>query len=472
MVLAMVPLAVPGLLLCGRRNVRCDDWSTYAHDNARSAVTSGALRLPLTRAWQYRSRVRPRPAWDEPATWDGWNKVHDLRNRVDFDKAMHVAVTADSVYFGSSVDGRVYCLDASTGQARWAFFTEAPIRLAPTLYSGRVFAGSDDGYLYCLNADDGSLSWKQRIAPADRRLPADGWMVSLWPVRAGVAVDQDVVFCGAGIFPTEGIYLCAVDADSGDVLWRQSQEDLPLQGYILASTRYLFVPTGRGGPVVFDRADGRRVRTLDEGRGTFALLSQGTLFTNAGRDGRHLIATADEGGEQLAFFAGNHMIAEHGIAYLQAKNHLMALHRSRYLELVRQHNDLAARHEVLQKEIHEGKQNGDKPAVQRLQAQSADVDRQMADRKQQMKSCALWKTDVDGAFSMILADQILLAGGAGRVDAWDCESGRHLWQDTVDGRAYGLAAAHGRLIVSTDAGSLHCFGTPAQTARVAAEENP
>ena len=57
----------------------------------------------------------------------------------------HLAVAADCVYFGSSADDKVYCLDARDGQVRWTFFTEGPVRLAPTVVGERVYAGSDDG---------------------------------------------------------------------------------------------------------------------------------------------------------------------------------------------------------------------------------------------------------------------------------------------------------------------------------------
>ena len=43
-----------------------------------------------------------------PEVFDG----KDLFDRVRFDDALHVAVVGGRVYFGSSVDHRVYCLEA------------------------------------------------------------------------------------------------------------------------------------------------------------------------------------------------------------------------------------------------------------------------------------------------------------------------------------------------------------------------
>ena len=62
-----------------------------------------------------------------------------------------------AVFFGSSVTGKVYALDAATGDVRWTFFAEGPVRFAPTVVDKKVYFGSDDGYAYCLDAKDGKL---------------------------------------------------------------------------------------------------------------------------------------------------------------------------------------------------------------------------------------------------------------------------------------------------------------------------
>ena len=128
-----------------------------------------------------------RRAWTEPEgrTIEG----NDLYDRVRFDDAFQVAVVGDNVYFGSSVDHKVYCLDAASGLERWSFFTGAAVRLAPTVVDGRVYAGSDDGYVYCLDAAGGELIWKFRPGPAEEWFLGRGEMISRWPVRTGVLVD-------------------------------------------------------------------------------------------------------------------------------------------------------------------------------------------------------------------------------------------------------------------------------------------
>jgi hypothetical protein len=191
--------------------VNAADWPTYRHDGARSGVTSERLVPPLSQQWVFISKDAPKPAWPRPA---------EELPRMHFDDAYYVAVGGKSVYFGSSVDNKVYSLDASTGRVRWSAFTDGPIRLAPTIWKDRVFVGSDDGYVYCLKAKNGRIVWKYRASPGNEKVLGNGRMISLWPVRTGVLVDAGIVYFGAGIFPSEGIYVCALRAKDGKIVWR------------------------------------------------------------------------------------------------------------------------------------------------------------------------------------------------------------------------------------------------------------
>ena len=111
------------------------DWPTYLHDDARSGTTAEELSLPLSEAWAFKSEHPPSPAWPPPAEQDFWNKKADLPARVVFDRAFHVVSDGFFVYFGSSSDDQVRSLNLQTGELNWTFFTEGPVRLAPTLDS-------------------------------------------------------------------------------------------------------------------------------------------------------------------------------------------------------------------------------------------------------------------------------------------------------------------------------------------------
>jgi outer membrane protein assembly factor BamB len=129
-----------------------------------------------------------------------------------------------------------------------------------------VFVGSDDGSLYCLRARDGALRWRFEASEVERRLPGNGRVISYWPIRCGIVVEDETVYFGAGLFPNEGMHLFALNAPDGTVRWRRSVE-LSGQGYMLASAQRLYVPTGRTNPVRFARADGTRQGEYESGGG-------------------------------------------------------------------------------------------------------------------------------------------------------------------------------------------------------------
>ena len=237
------------------------DWPAYRGDAARSGWTAEPLPGKLALRWTYKARHAPRPAWSGRDT------------RMPFDKAYHTVVAGKTLFFGSSADGKVYALDAATGAERWAFYTGAPVRFAPVVWQGRVFVASDDGFLYCLAAGDGKVLWKRRGGPLDSRLLGNDTMISRWPARGGPAIAEGILYFAAGIWPSEGIFLYALDAATGEVKWcndtagsmylpqphggANARSGVSAQGYLVVAGDKLIVPTGRGVPAVFNRADGR-----------------------------------------------------------------------------------------------------------------------------------------------------------------------------------------------------------------------
>lgn len=224
------------------------DWPTYQHDNERSGVTDEQLNPPLELDWVYQARHAPRPAWPNPAKHDYWHYKYNLKPRVTFDKAFQVVAADGSVYFSSSADDKVYCLDASTGGERWSFFTEGPVRLAPTIGNDKLYVGSDDGWVYCLNTKNGVLLWKYKPTERQHRIPGNGRMISLWPVRSGVLIHNDIALFCAGLFPSQGVYIVTLNAKDGT---EQSKKkiDISSQGYLVVKDgKKVFTPTGRAEP--------------------------------------------------------------------------------------------------------------------------------------------------------------------------------------------------------------------------------
>lgn len=442
------------LLFCG--SSMAGDWPAYAHDIAGSRVSSEKMQLPLYEQWRHVARHGPSPAWSEPAKNNYWHRLSDLNPAVTYDRAFHVVVKGDRAYFGSSSDDKVYCLDASTGQIVWEFFTEGPVRLAPSLVGDKVYVGSDDGVVYCLDSESGKLVWKYRAVEEDRRLPGNGRMISVWPVRTVVAVDGGIAYFCSGLFPMQGAYLCAVDAASGKSVWKQ-KIDISPQGNILASKDRLYVPTGRTGPAVFERATGKPAGSIEGPGGTFALLTEDTLVSGPGR-GTGDIGVSDTGSKRsIATFTGLRMVIKGDMAYMQGREDFTALNRTRYLKLAEQISDINTRRSGIEKRL-KGMDKS-KADYKAFSEQATKLKAMTAQLNEQAKKCVLWKRPLRYPYSLIMAGDVIFAGGEGKVAAINSSDGKEMWSAAVEGNVWGLCVAGGKLFASTDKGSIHCFGS-------------
>ena len=429
------------------------DWPTYQHDYARSGVARESLLAPFTDGWVHRSRHAPRPAWRGEAKWDGYNKVYDLKSRQIFDYAYHPVIADGLLYYGSSADDKIYCLDAATGEQRWTFFTEGPVRLAPTIAEGRVFVGSDDGHAYCLEAKSGTLVWKTQLGPRDYRIPGNSRIISRWPLRTGIVIIGDLAYCAAGMFPSEGVLITAIEADTGKIKWQQKQTDLPAQGYMLASHTRLYVPAGRNNPVVLNRADGKRIRVVSGQGGTYALLTGDNLVFGPGKTGTLGFVESNQS-DQLATFKGNHMIVTPSRSFLQSDTDLSALDRSRYLDLARKRRPLKSGLGKLQDELKKVKAG---ERQRQILKDAGKLGKQLDEVQSAMQECFAWRVPSSQPLSIVLAGQTLITGGHNEVAAYSAKDGSQLWQARADGEVFGLAVADGRLYASTSKGVIHCF---------------
>jgi len=456
-----------------------EDWPTYRHDVARTGATSESLPAPLTMDWVYVPAHPPRPAWPRPAVRprEGWKQRH----RVIFDDAFQVAAVGEMIYFGSSADNKVYALDASTGKQRWSIFTGGPIRLAPTVSGSRVFVGSDDGFVYCLNARDGKLLWKVRGGPNDEQLLGHGKMISRWPIRTGVLVDDGIAYFGAGIFPHENVFLHAVRVSDGSAVWKNdtiSQEsanrnDLSPQGYWLASKDQLFVPSGRALPVAFDRTNGKLVFSREYGwrgeaaggniGGTYALLADGQIYTGTQN---HLLALDQRTGRTgFAWFPGRRLAVEGNMAYMATGQELIAMDRSEYAKASARRNSLEHRIKSLASEVRRAPTGKRRKIEQDLKAARDELDRH---RKEKIAPTVPWRVPSDCDAELILCGNMVVAGGKDKVSVFNRSNGQLVWSTKVEGLARGLAIANGRLYVSTDKGRIYCFAS----VRIAKDRNP
>ena len=171
-------------------------WPCYRHDPARTGASTTRIPTELKEVW--RAEVGGSPT--APTVAGG----------------LVLAASKDRLELAA--------LDAKTGKRRWTFTPGGPVDTPPTLHDGAVYFGCRDGWLYCLRATDGALVWRRRIAPAERRIIAFGRLESPVPVYGTVVVLNNAVYCSAGRTSEldGGIQVCAVDAASGKLLWRSS----------------------------------------------------------------------------------------------------------------------------------------------------------------------------------------------------------------------------------------------------------
>ncbi|MEK6249117.1 MAG: PQQ-binding-like beta-propeller repeat protein, partial [Planctomycetales bacterium] len=223
---------------------KTEDWPTYGRDNWRSAHANAELKLPLQLRWRRTMLHPPQPTWPPPAKQDFWHGQKNLQPRVSHDRCFHPVCVGDQVFIGSSSDDQLRCLDADTGKLIWDFFAEAPIRIAPTVVENKVLFGSDDGYVYCLNSADGKLVWKYRDQNASRWIPGNGRLINAKPIRCSIFVEGEVAYVCAGLWPSQGVQLVALDIRNGKPMGSATLPISP-QGYLKRRAGRLFAPTGR-----------------------------------------------------------------------------------------------------------------------------------------------------------------------------------------------------------------------------------
>ena len=393
------------------------DWPTLRGDAARSGYTAEAIPNQLSERWRIKLPHKPRPSWP-------------TAERMKFDRAFQPIIMGELVIFGSSADDQVYALDATTGQVAWTFFTDAPIRFAPAGWRDRIFVASDDGCLYALALKDGKLLWKHRGGPAGESVIGNERMTSKWPARGGPVVFGDVVYYAAGVWPSDGVFLHAIDAASGKVVWSNSEtgqmmmgqphggaeaySGVSAQGALVATTNRLFMPTGRAVPAAYDRATGKflyyHLQKNNQRGGSMAMAVDEFMFN----DGAFFDAEKGD----LAFELG------HGAAVSVPGG------------LVRSEGRSLTAYKW-------------KTIYQKKEGKFLELRRPFSSRLISMEHEVL---------DFIVAGSDAICGQDGRVSAIDYSRQRTVWWSApVQGKALGLAAANGRLVVSTDEGFIYCF---------------
>ncbi len=240
----------------------CDDWPMWRHDAGRTGATGMELPDAMCLQWK-REFPKPAPAFPNDS-------------RLCFDRSYEPVAAEHRIFVPSMISDSVAAFDAETGAEQWRFFADGPVRYAPLFWRKKVYFVSDDGCLYCVDVADGRLLWKFSPLEPERsgcKLLGDERFISRWPARGGPVLSGETVFFAVGIWPNEGVAVCAVNADSGKQLWVNRDcsfvkdglfdhggrwdGGLVPQGYLSVVGQKLVVPGGRSLPGFFDCATGR-----------------------------------------------------------------------------------------------------------------------------------------------------------------------------------------------------------------------
>ncbi len=456
------------MLLVHRAN--SEDWPTWRHDTSRGNSTPLQLADELHPQW-VRQLEALEPAWpDQP--------------KLDFERSYQPIVVGQRLIVPSPRNDRVICYSTRTGEQQWVFRTGGPVRFAPVAYKEKIYFGSDDGYLYCLATDTGQLQWKLRGGPGEQKLLGNARLISAWPVRGAPTISDDgVLYYSASIWPFMGVFIHAVDATSGEVLWTNDGDGsmymlqphnsnsfagVAPQGPLVIAGDYLLIPSGRSIPACYDRHTGKLIHF--------------NLAKNGKRGGGWQVACAGDvyfnGGQAFDLATGSSLGSVRGDLAFDDK-HLIHYH-TRHL-----------RYECLD--------------LSRSEVKSVET----KDRKGRPLTLTkwsipdLWEFEAPGGTAMMIAGSRLYGATENRLIAFDLpetsvmadiegedsieESGEDsdkeeataeqggeeekedaeeesqpqptvAWEKSFSGTPACLLAADDRLFVVTREGSLHCFG--------------
>jgi len=406
------------------------DWPTWRYDAGRTAAAPEALTLPLHPQW-IRRLPPAQPAW--PAS----------QYKLQFDVCSEPVAANGMLYVPSNGTDSVTAYDLSSGEERWRFYAEGPIRFAPVARDGKIWLVSDDSWLYCLRASNGALLWKFCGGPSNKKIIGNHRLISAWPARGAPVLVDDTLYFAASIWPFMGIFYYALDANTGRVLWTNSGtgsewrqqphggavsfSNLVPQGYLAAAGENLVIPGGRSTPGVMDRVTGRlRHFVWPQFGGGGAAFAQGAYYYNAG--GMRSVADGSQ-------------ITKVDAAVITEE----AIISTRFDKDTKTTTLIFTVPQPATREIEKTDRRGKTYlAEESFLAQSWEID----------------VPDVPSRLFFKAGGQYFL-GGPGQVACVEVNEQRQAkvaWNSRIDGEPGTMLAADGRLIVVLLDGTIHCFG--------------
>ncbi len=389
------------------------DWPSYQHDNRRSGITSEQLNAAnLTQKWVFTSKARPQPAWYGKMVRDSWSKRTFQADTFDYDKAFNLIAADGKVFFGSSSGNACVALNDVDGAEVWRVPVGGAVRVAPAYNDGKVYFGSDDGKVYCVNANNGSLIWDYRGGASATMIGNNQKFISRFPCRTGVMIEGGSAYCGFGLLTWHTNTLSKLNASTGVEEQRADKNGrrFSFEGILLSDGTNIFVTQGRNAPASFKlnglsyngefpKYNGRP----STGATTATLSASGSLFHGPGHS--------------------------RGL-----KEDYMLESNASDLTIVTAHK-----------------------SVNRILINGSDRYALIRDVVTPIAGSYSWTQGIEKPVTMILAGTTLYVGAKNQVIAIDSTSGTVLKILPVDGTAYSLAVANGKLFASTTTGKIYAF---------------
>ena len=362
-------------------------------------------------------------------------------------------IAAGLAYVARPDAHQLVALDARSGEVRWRYTAIGRIDTPPTIHRGLCLFGSKSGWVYCLRADDGRMVWRLRAAPNDQRIVAYGQVESPWPVPGSVLVVDDVAYFAAGRQPLAdgGIRVFAVEPQSGRIRWVKCLDTLPNKGFYESSGLEFdnFDLLQQAGDSLamsrwsFDRATGQMgckpreafVRLDTDGFGVWA--PRGCWSYAPRHQPRHRQETP-----------------QRGLAVFRASTLWGSLDDGRTLYRRDFHFDRSEKFDPTWMTgwaagENASKKTGDYWLSQRLARQAAWSVPVYSETEKKQRVVAM----------VLAADSLFAAGSEGGLIEFSATDGRVIARTELDKPVWdGMAAAGGRLFVSTQTGDVICLG--------------
>ncbi len=204
---------------------------------------------------EFDQKFEPKVLW-EKSVGDGSDDYFSrLKPIVAYDKVYSASRAGEVIAFDQKTGKKLWQVDLSNSNNERSFWdsrVSALLSGGPTAGMDKIFIGSENGKVYALDAQTGELSWEVSIK---------GEVINAPAVESGVVV----VNTASGIMK-------ALNADNGEEIWKIEQDvpALTLRGIstpVIASGGVL-IGTGKGGVDVYLLNNGQQGWSIDIGEPT------------------------------------------------------------------------------------------------------------------------------------------------------------------------------------------------------------